>query len=73
MDCEGSKNMAWNKSLLFEFKTYGGGVVPFRNDEKGSVFISGKVEAGKLNFDNVNLVDKLKFNLLNVYKMCDKG
>jgi hypothetical protein len=49
------------------------GAVSFGNNAKGNILGSGNVNAGKLNFDNVNLVDNLKFNLLSVSQMCDKG
>ena len=50
-----------------------GGDISFGNNSKGKVLGSGVVLAGKLKFDNVNWIDNLKFNLLSVSQMCDKG
>ena len=51
----------------------GGGDISFSNNSKGKVLGSGSVLAGKLKFENVNLIDNLKFNLQSVSQMCDKG
>ena len=61
------------RALLLDFLAHGGGDISFGNDSKGKVLGSGTVQAGKLKFENVNLIDNLKFNLLSVSQMSDKG
>ena len=61
------------RALLKEFKTHGGGDISFGNNSKGKVMGSGTVQSGNVKFENVNLIDNLKFNLLSVSQMSDKG
>ena len=65
--------MTGNKALLKNYSTHMGGFVSFGNNEKGKVMGSGTVSNGKIQFQEVNHVDNLKFNLLSVSQMCDKG
>ena len=61
------------KALLKDFKIHGGGDISFGNNSKGKVLGSGTVQSGNVKFENVNLIDNLKFNLLSVSQMSDKG
>ena len=61
------------RALLKEFNTHGGGDISFGNNIKGKVLGSGVVQSGNVRFENVNLIDNLKFNLLSVSQMSDKG
>nr|GEX76059.1 hypothetical protein [Tanacetum cinerariifolium] len=49
------------------------GYVAFRGHPKGGKITGkGKIETGKLDFDDVYFVKELKFNLFSVSQMCDK-
>ena len=61
------------KALLKDFKIHGGGDISFGNNSKAKVLGSGTVQSGNVKFENVNLIDNLKFNLLSVSQMSDKG
>ena len=61
------------KALLKNFKPQQEGSVSFGNNAKGYVLGNGTVSSGRIQFDKVNLVDNLKFNLLSVSQMCEKG
>nr|GFC45600.1 putative ribonuclease H-like domain-containing protein [Tanacetum cinerariifolium] len=62
-----------NMSYLFEFKELNGGYVAFGGNPKGGkISGKGKIRTGKLDFDDVYFVKKLKFNLFSVSQMCDK-
>ncbi|KAJ0632046.1 putative RNA-directed DNA polymerase [Helianthus annuus] len=65
--------MTGRKALLKDFKIHGGGDISFGNNSKGKVLGSGTVQSGNVKFENVNLIDNLKFNLLSVSQMSDKG
>ena len=54
------------RALLLDFPAHGGGDIAFGNDSKGKVLDSGTIQARRLKFENVNLIDNLKFNLLSV-------
>nr|GFC05929.1 putative ribonuclease H-like domain-containing protein [Tanacetum cinerariifolium] len=60
-------------SYMSDCKEINGGYVAFGGNPKGGK-ISGKckIRTGKLDFDDVYLVNELKFNLFSVSKMCDK-
>nr|GEV63282.1 ribonuclease H-like domain-containing protein [Tanacetum cinerariifolium] len=59
--------------LLSDFEEINGRYVAFGGNPKGGK-ISGKVKirTGKLDFEDVNFVKELKFNLFSVSQMCDK-
>nr|GEZ76118.1 putative ribonuclease H-like domain-containing protein [Tanacetum cinerariifolium] len=60
-------------SYLFDFEELNGGYVSFGGNPKGGkVPGKGKIKTGKLKFDDVYFVKKLKFNLFSVSQMCDK-
>ena len=61
------------KALLNNYQLKRRGFVSFGNDAKGYILGSGSVTNGKIQFDGVNHVDQLKYNLLSVSQMCDKG
>ena len=73
VDSGGSRHMTGYKSLLSNLKVVSEGDVSFGNNSTGKIVGTGDVLAGKIKFENVKLVDNLKFNLLSVSQMCDKG
>ncbi|GKA09998.1 putative ribonuclease H-like domain-containing protein [Tanacetum coccineum] len=74
VDVQGrSKHMTGNKSYLSDYKEIDGGFVAFGGDPKGGRITSkGKINTGKLDFEDVYFVKELKFNLFSVSQMCDK-
>nr|GEZ42426.1 hypothetical protein [Tanacetum cinerariifolium] len=68
-----SKHMTGNMSYLSDFEELNGGHVAFGGNPKGGKITGkGKIMTGKLDFDDVYFVKKLKFNLFSVSQMCDK-
>nr|GFB60326.1 ribonuclease H-like domain-containing protein [Tanacetum cinerariifolium] len=68
-----SRHMTRNMSYLSHFEEMNGGYVTFGGNPKGGKIIGkGKIKTGKLDFDDVYFVKKLKFNLFSVSQMCDK-
>ena len=65
--------MTGYKSLLSNLKVANEGDVSFGNNSTGKIIGTGDVCANKVKFEGVKLVDNLKFNLLSVSQMCDKG
>ncbi|GJR66022.1 putative ribonuclease H-like domain-containing protein [Tanacetum coccineum] len=66
-----NKGNAVNASAYFE--EIAGGFVTFRGNSKGEKITGkGKISTGKLDFEDVYFVKKLKFNLFSVSQMCDK-
>nr|GEZ61513.1 ribonuclease H-like domain-containing protein [Tanacetum cinerariifolium] len=60
-------------SCLSDFEELNGGYVAFGGNPKGDKITGkGKIKTGKLDFNNVYFVKKLKFNLFSVSQMCDK-
>ncbi|GJW86982.1 putative ribonuclease H-like domain-containing protein [Tanacetum coccineum] len=65
--------MTGNKSFLTDYQEIDGGFIAFGGSPKGSkITRKGKIRTGKLDFEDVYFVKKLKFNLLSVSQMCDK-
>nr|GFD21092.1 ribonuclease H-like domain-containing protein [Tanacetum cinerariifolium] len=65
--------MTGNISFLLEFEEIDGGYVAFIGSPKGDkISGKGKIKTGKLDFDDVYFVKKLKFNLFSVSQICDK-
>nr|GEW21457.1 retrovirus-related Pol polyprotein from transposon TNT 1-94 [Tanacetum cinerariifolium] len=65
--------MNGNISYLSDFKEINGGYVAFGGNPKGGKITGkGKIETGKLDFNNVYFIKELKFNLFSVSQMCDK-
>nr|GEU50922.1 ribonuclease H-like domain-containing protein [Tanacetum cinerariifolium] len=68
-----SRHMTGNMSHFYDFEELNGGYVAFgRNPKGGKISGKGKIRTGKLDFDDVNFVKELKFNLFSVSQMCDK-
>nr|GEV65473.1 hypothetical protein [Tanacetum cinerariifolium] len=68
-----SRHMTENMSYLSEFEELNGEYVAFGgNPNGGKIFGKGKIKTGKLDFNDVYFVKKLKFNLFSVSQMCDK-
>nr|GFA12655.1 ribonuclease H-like domain-containing protein [Tanacetum cinerariifolium] len=68
-----SRHMTGNMSYLSGFKEINGGYIAFVGNPKGGkISRKGKIRTGKLDFDDVYFVKKLKFNLFSVSQMCDK-
>ncbi|GJX74093.1 putative ribonuclease H-like domain-containing protein [Tanacetum coccineum] len=65
--------MTSNKAYLSDYKDYNGGFMAFGSDpKKGKITGKGKIRTTNLDFDDVYLLDELKFNLFSVSKICDK-
>ncbi|KAD6796174.1 hypothetical protein E3N88_07070 [Mikania micrantha] len=73
VDSGGSMHMTGSRSLLNNYFTGRKGFVSFGNDAKGYIIGKGMVTNGEIRFDDVNHVENLKYNLLSVSQMCDKG
>ncbi|KAD3067056.1 hypothetical protein E3N88_34936 [Mikania micrantha] len=73
VDSGGSMHMTGSRSLLQNYFTGRKGFVSFGNDAKGYIIGKGMVTNGEIRFDDVNHVENLKYNLLSVSQMCDKG
>nr|GEY20108.1 ribonuclease H-like domain-containing protein [Tanacetum cinerariifolium] len=68
-----SRHMTGNMSYLSDFEELNGGYVAFGGNSKGgNISGKGKTRTGKLAFDDVYFVKKLKFNIFSVSQMCDK-
>ncbi|GKB92970.1 hypothetical protein Tco_0979107 [Tanacetum coccineum] len=67
------RHMTGNKSYLSYYEEIDGGFVAFRGDSKGGrITGKGRINTGKLDFEDVYFVKELKFNLFSVSQMCDK-
>ncbi|KAD2392703.1 hypothetical protein E3N88_39680 [Mikania micrantha] len=73
VDSGGSMHMTGSRSLLNDYFTGRKGFVSFGNDAKGYIIGKGHVSNSEIRFDDVNHVENLKYNLLSVSQMCDKG
>ncbi|GJV26442.1 ribonuclease H-like domain-containing protein [Tanacetum coccineum] len=68
-----SRHMTGNKSYLTNYEDYDGGFIAFTGSSKGGKITGkGKIRTGKLDFEDVYFVKKLKFNLFSVSQMCDR-
>ncbi|GJT23494.1 putative ribonuclease H-like domain-containing protein [Tanacetum coccineum] len=68
-----SRHMTGNKSFLTDYQEIDGGFVAFGGSPKGGkITRKGKIRTGKLDFEDVYFVKKLKFNLFSISQMCDK-
>nr|GEX29433.1 hypothetical protein [Tanacetum cinerariifolium] len=65
-----SQYMTDNISYLFDYEPFDGGYVSFG---QGGCKITGKgaIKTGKIEFENVNFVKDLKYNLFSVSQICD--
>nr|GFC68453.1 ribonuclease H-like domain-containing protein [Tanacetum cinerariifolium] len=67
------RHMTGTMSYLSDLEELNGGYVAFGGNPKGGKIIGkGKIKTGKLDFDDVYFVKKLKINLFSVSQMCDK-
>nr|GFB56836.1 putative ribonuclease H-like domain-containing protein [Tanacetum cinerariifolium] len=67
------KRFDYNDALGRSKSELNGGYVAFGGNPKGGKITGkGKIKTGKLDFDDVYFVKKLKFNLFSVSQMCDK-
>ena len=73
VDSGGSMHMTGCRYLINNFISQREGSVSFGKNAKGYVLGHGNVSSGKIQFDKVNLVENLEYNLLSVSQMCDKG
>nr|GEW61552.1 hypothetical protein [Tanacetum cinerariifolium] len=68
-----SRHMTGNMSFLSYFKEISRGYVTFGGNPKGGkISGKGKINTGKLDFDDVYFVKELKFNVFSVSQICDK-
>ncbi|GKA37441.1 putative ribonuclease H-like domain-containing protein, partial [Tanacetum coccineum] len=68
-----SSHMTSNEAYLSDYEDYNGGFVAFKSDPKGGrITGKSKIKTANLDFDDVNFVDELKFNLFSVSQMYDK-
>nr|GEY69091.1 putative ribonuclease H-like domain-containing protein [Tanacetum cinerariifolium] len=78
-----TKNSNFNKKVTIvkvnkvnvvqDFEEINGGCVAFGGNPKGGKITGkGKIKTGKLNFNDVYFVKKLKFNLFSISQMCNK-
>nr|GEV52336.1 hypothetical protein [Tanacetum cinerariifolium] len=68
-----SRHMTENISYLTDYEEINRGFVAFRgNSKRGKITGKGKIRTGKLDFEDVYFIKKLKFNLFSVLQMCDK-
>ncbi|GJY63364.1 hypothetical protein Tco_0464824 [Tanacetum coccineum] len=68
-----SRHITGNRSYLTDYEEIDGGFVAFGGNSKGGKMIGkGTIRTGKLDFEDVYFVKKLKFNLFSVSQMCDK-
>ncbi|GJS34421.1 putative ribonuclease H-like domain-containing protein [Tanacetum coccineum] len=73
VDSRCSRHMTGNMSYLTDYEEIDGGYVAFRGNPKGGkITRKGTIKTGNLDFENVNFVRELKFNLFTVLQMCDK-
>nr|GEX49684.1 ribonuclease H-like domain-containing protein [Tanacetum cinerariifolium] len=73
IDSRCSRYMTGNMSYMSDFEEQNGGYVAFGGNPKGGkISGKGKTRTGKLDFDDVYFVKKIKFNLFSVSQMCDK-
>nr|GEV42912.1 copia protein [Tanacetum cinerariifolium] len=68
-----SRHMTGNKSYLTDYEEIDGGFVTFGGNSKGGkITRKGKIRTGKLDFEDVYFVKKIKLNLFNVLQIRDK-
>ncbi|GJQ99740.1 ribonuclease H-like domain-containing protein [Tanacetum coccineum] len=73
IDSRCSRYMTGNKSYISDYEEIDGGFISFGGNAKGGKITGkGKIRTGKLDFEDVYFVNKLKFNLFSVSQMCDK-
>ncbi|XP_070022435.1 uncharacterized protein [Nicotiana sylvestris] len=74
MDSGCSKHMTGNTTNFLSLKSLQGGSVSFGNGKKGCILGVGKVGKSLTHsIENVYYVNRLKYSLLSVSQICDKG
>ncbi|GKE42726.1 retrovirus-related pol polyprotein from transposon TNT 1-94 [Tanacetum coccineum] len=63
--------MTGNQKLFSSYKEYNGGYVIFHSNLRGNIISKGTILNDSLKIDNVEHVDKLRFNLLSIGQICD--
>ncbi|GJU08038.1 putative ribonuclease H-like domain-containing protein [Tanacetum coccineum] len=72
IDSGRSRHMTGNKAYLADYQDINGGPVAF-GGSRGYITGKGKIQTGKLDFEDVSFVKELQhFNLFSVSQMCDK-
>ena len=72
MDSACSRHMTGDKSKFVQLKSQDGGFVRFGDKSKAKIVGLGKVRS-EPSIDGVSLVNGLKYNLISVSQLCDKG
>ena len=72
MDSTCSKHMTGDEAKFVKLKRKDGGYVRFGDKSKAKIVGLGKV-GSEPSIDDVSLVDGLKYNLISVSQLCDKG
>ncbi|XP_070026701.1 intracellular protein transport protein USO1-like [Nicotiana sylvestris] len=74
MDSGCSKHMTGNKDQFLSLEDLKGGNVIFGNGKKGGIIGVGKVgKTDSHSIENVYLIDGLKYSLISVSQLCDRG
>ncbi|XP_070022778.1 uncharacterized protein [Nicotiana sylvestris] len=74
MDNGCSKHMTGNKDQFLSLEDLKGGNVSFGNVKKGEIIGVGKVgKTDSHSIENVYLIDDLKYSLISVSQLCDRG
>ncbi|XP_075105064.1 uncharacterized protein LOC142180174 [Nicotiana tabacum] len=74
MDSDCSKHMTGSTSDFLSLKALQGGSVSFGNDKKGYILGVGWIEKSlSYSIENVYYMNGLKYSLLSVSQICDKG
>ncbi|KAK2970461.1 hypothetical protein RJ640_003670 [Escallonia rubra] len=73
LDSGCSRHMTSDCSLFTHIIPKDGGLVTFGDNSNGKIIGKGKIGTGSISFDNVSLVDGLKFNLITISQLIDSG
>ncbi|XP_070024892.1 uncharacterized protein [Nicotiana sylvestris] len=74
MDSGCSKHVTGNKDQFLSLEDLKGGDVSFGNGKKGEIIGVGKIgKTDSHSIENVYLIDGLKYSLISVSQLCDKG
>jgi hypothetical protein len=73
MDSGCSRHMTGDSEQFSELKDKKGGSVIFGDKSKGQIKGIGKIGKNSASIDSVLFVSGLKYNLLSISQLCDKG
>lgn len=74
MDNGCSRHMSGDTSNFFSLKAHQGGGVSFGGGKKASILGISRIERSAYNsINNVHYVEGLKYNILSISQICDKG